>query len=344
MDEAFLPTDMLARIVHWCYQSGDCVTATRLLSTHKNPELVNICALWEQPIVFTVNVIKSKYGFGVNYTDELDITVDWGDGSWEDYNFKQPDKISLIVHKYKNGIYRIRIYARKLQSLDTLNDIVSFPSIGNVIKSCHLMFYDSNINIPLQWDTSKITNMRGMFMQARNFNQRLYFNTKNVTDMSHMFMSTESFNKTVLFDTSACTDMEGMFRQAYKFNQPVLFDTGNVINMASMFCRAETFNQPVLFNTSKVIDMSLMFMSAECFNQPLDFNTSNVINMHGMLCSAYSFNQPLNFDTKKVLNMHSMLYNTKSFKQPIKFDVQYIEYTSYEYLFWWWYDGIIFML
>ena len=42
-------------------------------------------------------------------------------------------------------------------------------------------------NQPLNFDTSSVTDMRGMFAGARAFNQPLSFDTSSVTDMSSMF-------------------------------------------------------------------------------------------------------------------------------------------------------------
>ncbi|WP_069637486.1 BspA family leucine-rich repeat surface protein [Campylobacter pinnipediorum] len=47
------------------------------------------------------------------------------------------------------------------------------------------------------WDTSDITDMRGMFYDATNFNQPLQFNTKNVYNMIEMFEEAKSFNQDI---------------------------------------------------------------------------------------------------------------------------------------------------
>ena len=71
------------------------------------------------------------------------------------------------------------------------------------------------------WNTSNVTNMSGMFYNARNFNQPLQWITINVTNMSYMFYNARNFNQLLLWDTSKVTNMTGMFRDAINFNQPL---------------------------------------------------------------------------------------------------------------------------
>lgn len=298
LSEAFLPTDMLARIVHWCYQSGDKPTATKLLMTHKNDELQSLCALMEQPIVFTVNP-TGIYSIGLNSCTETDITVDWGDGKWNDYK----GHLSQITHRYKSdNTYRIRIYARRLYGLKSLHSVISFPTIGNVITSCAEMFMYSGINTSLIWDTSKITDMSRMFYKAYLFNQPLVWDTSNTTDMHDMFYHTVSFNSPLKFDTRRCKNMQSMFCGAEKFNQCVNFDTSACTNMTMMFHDALEFNQPVKFDTYNVITMNYMFQGAVKFNQPIIFDIFNIKCFNGMFDNRVTKIKSSHIGSKLIVN------------------------------------------
>ena len=123
-------------------------------------------------------------------------------------------------------------------------------------------------------NTSRVTNMSGMFWGAKSFNQPIgNWDTSNVTDMSDMFSDAESFNQPIgsNWDTSNVTDMSEMFYKAESFNQPIgNWDTSKVTDMGGMFFVAESFNQPIgNWDTSNVTDMSDMFSDAESFNQPI---------------------------------------------------------------------------
>ncbi|KAL1495202.1 hypothetical protein AB1Y20_017067 [Prymnesium parvum] len=69
----------------------------------------------------------------------------------------------------------------------------------------------SSFNQPLNWDTSSVTNFRGMFNQASSFNQPLNWDTSSGRDMYWMFYNASSFNQPLNWNTNSVTDMGGMF-------------------------------------------------------------------------------------------------------------------------------------
>jgi surface protein len=72
----------------------------------------------------------------------------------------------------------------------------------------------STFNQPLDFDSSNVKNMMGMFFKASRFNQPLDFDTSSVTTMVNMFYSASSFNQPLDFNTSSVTNMEYMFWRA----------------------------------------------------------------------------------------------------------------------------------
>ena len=74
--------------------------------------------------------------------------------------------------------------------------------------------FDGDIS---SWDTSNVTNMKGMFSYAINFNQLVNFDTSNVTSIISMFSYTRSFNQAINFNTSNVIDMDWMFYNAEAF-------------------------------------------------------------------------------------------------------------------------------
>jgi len=121
------------------------------------------------------------------------------------------------------------------------------------------------------FDTSNVTNMRGMF-----FKSMILDNASDLAGISG-------------WDTSKVTDMSSMFKQSDIGNFFDLsgWDTSNVINMSEMF--SETYNMkygPRFSNwdTSKVTDMSSMFYYSSQLKS-IDFsgwNTSQVLDMRDM--------------------------------------------------------------
>ena len=73
------------------------------------------------------------------------------------------------------------------------------------------------------WDTSEVTDMSKLFLDASSFNQPIgNWNVSNVTDMRSMFKGASSFNKPVgNWDVSNVTDMSYIFEDAESFNQNI---------------------------------------------------------------------------------------------------------------------------
>ena len=158
-----------------------------------------------------------------------------------------------------------------------------------------LQNFNANVS---SWNTSGVTDMSFTFggsdtgNGATAFNQPLDFDTSSVTDMSGMFASAVVFNQPLDFDTSSVISMRAMFDGASAFNQPL--SVGNVSN-------ASTTRRAILsmgarrrhFATSNVNDVRAMFAGAVAFNQPLRFATPSVTDMSGMLRGALVFKNRL---------------------------------------------------
>ena len=189
------------------------------------------------------------------------------------------------------------------------------------------LFLDAHtFNEPLNnWDVSNVSNMHAMFDNAYAFNQPLNnWEVGNVTDMSEMFSSMEAlaFNQPIgNWDVSGVTDMSGMFSDAKAFNQAIGdWDVSNVTLMDVMFNGADNFNQPLdNWDVSGVTGMSNMFSGAINFNQNINnWNVRNVTNMKAMFCEAKAFNQTIGkWDVNNVRNMSQMFNDAEAFHQLI---------------------------
>lgn len=179
-----------------------------------------------------------------------------------------------------------------------------------------------------QWDTSSVTNMSKLFLNAYDFNSPIgNWDVSNVTTMHAMFDNAYGFNQDISsWDVSNVTDMSEMFsatdNKGLSFNQPIgNWDVSCVTTMEYMFCKAKLFNQPIGdWNVSNVTNMEGMFSYAESFNQPVgDWDVSNVINMKGVFGDAKSFNQPIgNWNVASVINMGRMFINAVTFNQSLE--------------------------
>jgi len=172
------------------------------------------------------------------------------------------------------------------------------------------------------WDTSNVTNMGWMFSNALSFNQNIgNWNTAAVTNMSWMFSNALSFNQNIGdWDTAAVTNMKGVFLDNTSFNQNIgNWNTAAVTNMSGMFSNALSFNQNIGdWDTAAVTNMWGMFY-ASAFNQDIgSWNTSIVTNMGHMFSRAIAFNQNIgSWDTSSVTDMGYMFYVAGDFNQDL---------------------------
>jgi hypothetical protein len=172
------------------------------------------------------------------------------------------------------------------------------------------------------WDTSRVTDMKGLFEGYNDFNEPLHWDTSKVTDMSYMFAKCKEFNQPLTWETSNVTNMIYMFAYCESLDKPLKFKTHNVTNMKSMFFDCIQFNQPLTLNTIKVTDMKSMFEYCESFDKPLSLNTPNVTNMNSMFKGCKKFNQPLTLNTIKVTDMSYMFFDCESFDKQLSLNAR----------------------
>jgi len=170
-----------------------------------------------------------------------------------------------------------------------------------------------NIKIDLV-DTSRITNMKGMFSYTNitpsNLNN---FSTVSAMDMSGMFQSSKATSLDLSnFNTINVTNMSGMFSVSQAATLDLSsFDTSNVTDMSGMFSRSQATSLNLSsFNTSNVTDMSGMFSESQATTLNLtSFDTSNVTDMRYMFSGSHATSLDLSsFDTSKVTDMSGVFY------------------------------------
>ena len=216
-------------------------------------------------------------------------------------------------------------YCSKLNSLDLSSFNTS--NVTNMEEMFHL--YDANayvssvyllktITFGENWDTSKVTTMKGMFQWDVGLTSLdvSNWNTSNVTNMYAIFDSCRNLTSLDVsnWNTSNVISMGGMFRGLNSLISLDVshFDTSNVTYMGEMFsnCTKLTSLDVSHFDTSKVTAMEGMFANCEKLTS-LDvshFDTSNVTTMKRMFyyCDSLTSLDVSHFDTSKVTDMSGM--------------------------------------
>jgi len=227
------------------------------------------------------------------------------------------------------------------------------------------MFADASIfNQDLsKFNTSKVTNMSGMFKGATNFTG--YTSQLNITNFkSKMFFSDSNFESSIgEWVTGNVTNMSKMFFSDSNFESSIgEWVTENVNNMSGMFEEASEFDANISqWKTGKVTDMSRMFLGAESLNKRISsqtscgvpqrnigyLDTSEVKNMKAMFKRATYFDEDLSsFDVSKLTDAEDMLTGTsispynfsntldgwsqQDVKEGVKLDAPYYSFASRE--------------
>lgn len=269
-------------------------------------------------------VLTIGAGKGLSTKKSANDTRTWDVTPWESLNESITEiNITGLVEFAPNtslsGLFRGMINVAQIESLGNLKT-------GNVTDMSY-MFEKLSANDTARYtlmvcdlDTSKVTNMKGMFKESGSFSLNVdNLNISNVTDMSEMFEDSEAVTSLkTWYDTSKVTDMSDMFALYYKADDKYVagrirdikyLDTSNVTNMKGMFYQYSGTSFDISgFDTSKVTDMSGMFQNTLISN--LDFSgwdTSNVTNMKNMLSGCLIGTLDLrSFNTSKVTDMSGM--------------------------------------
>lgn len=180
--------------------------------------------------------------------------------SWDLRNIDATEITQIGYHDHK-GTIKVNKFPKNVKKVPS--------KLPSVITSLEYAFEDSESN-KIEgiegWDTSNITDLSGVFYNAKNFNQDISkWKTSNVTDMSVAFYGAKKFNSPLnSWDTSKVTTMRSMFYGAEEFNQDISsWKTENVTDMAFMFYNAKKFKKSIKnWNVSKVTDHNNFCMNS----------------------------------------------------------------------------------
>jgi surface protein len=138
--------------------------------------------------------------------------------------------------------------------------------------------YINKINILdiADWDTSKVTNMRGMFANSYFYKDLSRWNTSNVTNMSFMFSY-------LAYDGKTADDNAPNARLIGDLSR---WNTSNVTDMAFMFTGSKFNSDVSKWNVSNVTDMSCMFKHTKFVGDISAWDVSNVISSYDMFANT----------------------------------------------------------
>jgi len=274
----------------------------------------------------------ANYGNYYYYTDEYDGNI---------IKFKKsetpaPDGFTTIWLATDDSEYEIIAWYDNwtIYYYTDADTIYLNPDSGLMFQSMEaLMSIDTD-----KWDTSTVTDMRGMFANCYNLKELdvSNWNTSNTNYMGGMFFECSSLKELDVskWNTSKVTNMGGMFFECSSLKELDVskWNTSKVTDMWSweysnhgysygMFASCSSLKELDVskWNTSKVTNMGDMFASCSSLKE-LDlseWDTSTVTDMRGMFASDVALTNldVSKWNTSKVTDMGSMFLGCSSLKE-----------------------------
>jgi hypothetical protein len=202
-----------------------------------------------------------------------------------------------------------------LKNLNLHNLTTMFDSIDFKDPNYSIGKYQLDIS---KWDTSQVTNMKGMFNEATNIPDISYkeetnaWNTSKVTDMSEMFALATNIPYISYWDVSQVTDMNRMFANTKHIPWIGGWDVSSVTDMNGMFSDSDSGIYGIGdWDVSSVTDMSGMFIRNKKFNEDLSGWTlnKNGVKVYHMFDGATSMNTkhtPIDPTTRERIPVHNL--------------------------------------
>ena len=274
---------------------------------------------------------------------EGDYTVDWGDGTVQDFNSEVIAQHSYAWSDIPSSTLTSKGYRQVLvtvtpqsgqnltimdltarhDNINTNNNYTNTPwldlavSMPNADSGGSLRFcgytYGVNSNGYL-FDVQRIniihaggmTDFTECFYDFTSLGSVTIQNCPSADNFYYLFDYCVSLTSVSLPDTSSVTDMSSMFGYCTSLTSVSLSDTSSVTDMSYMFYNCYALTSVSLPDTSSVTDMSSMFGYCYVLTSVSLSDTSSVTDMSSMFYNCYALTSVSLSDTSSVTDMSSM--------------------------------------
>lgn len=223
---------LVNKTYRWCNILNDIIKSIDDEQDSYKHVLSDIRYMGGGPINFMSDLlIKQTIDFMTDFTCVFSNNdkIEYKDGTINDFKHVR----QIIVY----GNFTIREetkFYRTLRKISMKGNNAKITLIGDMTEKFDYVYrFNSDVS---KWDVSMVSNMSGMFFQARSFTGKGINNwdVSRVTDMGYMFYEATSFNQPIdRWNTSNVTDMRNMFDSARNFNQSL--NTWNTYKVANFF-------------------------------------------------------------------------------------------------------------
>jgi len=302
---------------------------------------------FDGPLQFDVGRVTGVYRifYGSSYNNA--ISLDLGKLGSTEQMFTSPS--SPFNSPLSLGLTSKRVHANWMFSgCKVFNQPLDLGDSSNVRQTAGMFSNTYNFNQPMTTlNTVSATTMHQMLFHAQKLDLPLDFDTSKVTDMARLLEGTFALAQELdAWDVGAVTVWNIMFEgsriraeavpdgpgfgracrihhswkaQTATWNPVSASLVANAseldlslcaphlrVQPSYMFSNVHSFNDPVTFDTSSALSTAYMFNHAYAFNQPVDhLVTATVINFEAMFRGATAFNQRVRgWDTSSAITMN----------------------------------------
>lgn len=176
-----------------------------------------------------------------------------------------------------------------------------------------------------------LKDISSMVAYCRELNVPINLNTSQVTNMEFVFSGCHLYNQIVTFDVSKSVSFKGFFQECYAYDQPVDFRAAiNVVNIQGMFSDCTSYNSLIQLSTSKVIYAAAFMKNCSSYTLPLpDLDFSNVETLASFIEGCTLYNHPIAYETPKLVDCMNMLTDCSSFNNTIALTTLTVTNMSY---------------
>ena len=244
-------------------------------------------------------------------------TVDWGDGTVENFNsatqanhqYTYASVGNSTSYGYKQVI--ITVTPQSGQNLTVINIRNKHPNIG------------SNANYVGKWLDIEVgsPNLSALTIGANNQQiilsllqrVRLVSKSTSYTSLTDFFYWCMALQQVILdCDMSNVVSLSAFFYQCTSLRYPPYFNTSSCTNMGYMFGQCYELISVPNYNTSKVTDMNNMFSNCYKLKQAPIFDTANVTTFASTFNNCYNLQNVPPLNAIKATTFNGMFQNCKT--------------------------------
>jgi surface protein len=251
-------------------------------------------------------------------------TVDWGDGTTEDFASGVTAERNILWENVSSSTLTSNGYRQTI--------ITITPQAGQTLTSIDLDVRHSSsaYRYNVDWLDVAVVGVNLTLMRVGrasrlvtlgSMQQFTLLGPTGITNASNMFANCAALQSVNITDASSITEMNSMFDECRALQVAPDMDTSNVTSMGLMFDECRALTAVPLYDTSNVTRMDSMFINCSALETVPLFDTANVTEMQNMFFNCFSLKTVPLFDMSSVVDCNDMFLECRNLRSVPHFDL-----------------------